>query len=97
FTHWVLYDLAAERRGLAEGLSKQGQLEDGARQGRNDFGEVGYGGPCPPGKAAHHYVFTLYALDKKLNLAAGATRRQVESALQGHVLARGELIAVYPS
>jgi hypothetical protein len=96
FTHWVLYDLPAGKRELPEGLAKLGQLEDGARQGRNDFDAVGYGGPCPPGKAAHHYVFTLYALDAKLNLAAGATRKQVESALQGHVLARGDLIAVYP-
>lgn len=97
FTHWVLYDLPAEKRDLAEGLAKQDQLADGARQGRNDFDDVGYGGPCPPGKAAHHYVFTLYALDMKLNLAAGATRKQVETAMQGHILARGELIAVYPS
>jgi len=97
FTHWVLYDLPTVKRELPEGLPKLGQFEDGARQGGNDFGEVGYGGPCPPGKAAHHYVFTVYALDTKLNLPVGATRGQVESALKGHVLARGELIAVYSS
>jgi Raf kinase inhibitor-like YbhB/YbcL family protein len=91
----VLYDLPAEARELPEALPKQGQLANGARQGRNSFGWIGYAGPCPPGKSAHHYVFTLYALDAKLNLPAGATRKQVEAAMLSHILARGELIALY--
>jgi Raf kinase inhibitor-like YbhB/YbcL family protein len=95
FTHWVLYDLPAGARALPEGLPNQGQLADGARQGRNDFGNLGYGGPCPPGHSPHHYVFTLYALNAKLNLPAGATRTQVEAAMQGRTLARGELIGLY--
>jgi hypothetical protein len=95
FGHWVLYDLPAGTRMLPEGLPNQGQLADGARQGRNDFGNIGYGGPCPPGHSPHHYVFTLYALNAKLNLPAGATHAQVESALQGHILARTELIGLY--
>ena len=92
FVHWVLYDLPAGRRALAEGLT---QAPEGARQGRNDFGDLGYGGPCPPPGAAHHYVFAFYALDAKLNLPEGATRAQVETAMQGHVLARGELIGLF--
>jgi Raf kinase inhibitor-like YbhB/YbcL family protein len=95
FTHWVLYDLPAEKRELLEGLPKQEQLPDGSRQGPNDFDKPGYAGPCPPGKSAHHYVITLYALDSKLNLPAGATRKQVAKALKGHVLAYGELIGRY--
>jgi hypothetical protein len=95
FVHWVLYDLPAGARALPEGLPNQGQLTDGARQGRNDFGAIGYGGPCPPGHLPHHYVFTLYALNAKLNLPVGATRAQVEAALQGHTLARSELIGLY--
>jgi Raf kinase inhibitor-like YbhB/YbcL family protein len=95
FVHWVLYDLPAEKRELPEGLPKQDQLADGSRQGRNDFDKIGYGGPCPPAGSAHHYVFVLYALDSRLNLPAGATRKQVENALKGHVLARGELIGRY--
>jgi Raf kinase inhibitor-like YbhB/YbcL family protein len=95
FTHWVLYDLPAEKRELLEGLPKQEQLPDGSRQGPNDFDKPGYAGPCPSGKSAHHYVFTLYALDSKLNLPAGATRKQVAKALKGHVLAYGELIGRY--
>jgi len=95
FVHWVLYDLPAGAQSLPEGLPTQYQLPDGSRQGRNDFGNLGYGGPCPPGHSPHHYVFTLYALDAKLNLPVGATRAQVEAAMQGHVLAHGELIALY--
>jgi Raf kinase inhibitor-like YbhB/YbcL family protein len=95
FVHWVLYGLPAETRALPEGLPALGQLPNGARQGRNDFGDLGYGGPCPPPGSPHHYIFTLYALDAKLNLPVCATRAQVEAAMQGHILARGELIGMY--
>jgi Raf kinase inhibitor-like YbhB/YbcL family protein len=95
FTHWVLYDLPAETRALPEGLPALGQLPNGARQGRNDFGEIGYGGPCPPPGSPHHYIFTLYALDAKLNLPEGATRAQVEAAMKGHMLASGRLIGLF--
>jgi Raf kinase inhibitor-like YbhB/YbcL family protein len=95
FVHWVLYDLPPEARELPEGLPKQGQLADGSRQGQNDFDKIGYGGPCPPKGSTHRYVFTLYALDAKLNLPAGATRSAVESALKAHILAYGELVGRY--
>ena len=95
FVHWVLYDLPAATRSLPEALPAQGQLADGSRQGRNDFGDIGYGGPCPPGHSPHHYFFTLYALDTKLNLLAGATRAQVEAAMKGHVLAQSELVGLF--
>jgi Raf kinase inhibitor-like YbhB/YbcL family protein len=95
FTHWVLYDLPAGTRTLTEGVPGVGQLWDGALQGRNDFGEIGYGGPCPPPGSPHHYVFTLYALDAKLNLPVGATRAQVEAALKGHILASGRLVGIF--
>ena len=95
FVHWVLYDLPAGARELPEALPPQGQLADGSRQGSNDFGNIGYGGPCPPGHSPHHYVFTLYALDTKLNLPPGATRAQVEAAMKGHILAHGELVGLY--
>jgi Raf kinase inhibitor-like YbhB/YbcL family protein len=95
FVHWVLYDVPPQTRGLPEGLPKQEQLPDGSRQGENDFGKVGYGGPCPPGGSSHRYAFSLYALDGKLNLAPLATRSQVESAMKGRILAHGELVARY--
>jgi Raf kinase inhibitor-like YbhB/YbcL family protein len=95
FVHWVLYDLPPTTRGLPEGVPNEDQLTDGSRQGENDFGKIGYGGPCPPGGSSHRYTFSLYALDAKLNLAPRATRSQVERASKGHVLAYGELVARY--
>ncbi len=94
FVHWVLYDIPAGARELPAGVPKQGQLSDNSHQGKNDFGKSGYGGPCPP-HGTHHYVFSLYALDTNLGLPPGATRSQVEAAMKGHILARGELIATY--
>src|SRR6266704_5735014 len=87
WVHWVLYDLAANARELPEGVAKQEQLSSGARQGRNDFGKIGYGGPCPPPGKPHRYFFKLYALDVKLDLKAGATKADVERAMKGHILA----------
>ncbi len=95
WVHWVLYNLPAGTRALPEGLPALGQLPDGALQGRNDFGEIGYGGPCPPPGLPHHYIFTLYALNAKLNLPVGATRAQVEAAMQGYILASGKLVGLF--
>jgi Raf kinase inhibitor-like YbhB/YbcL family protein len=95
FVHWVLYDLPPEAISLPASLPTSDQLPDGARQGRNDFDKIGYGGPCPPGHSEHHYVFMLFALDAKLNLPAGATRAQVDDAMKGHVLSRGVFTAVF--
>jgi hypothetical protein len=95
WVHWVLYNLPAGTRALPEGLPALSQLPDGALQGRNDFGEIGYGGPCPPPGAPHHYIFTLYALDAKLNLPVGEKRAQVEAAMKGHILASGRLVGMF--
>jgi len=95
FVHWVLYDLPADKRELPEGIAKQEQLPDGSRQGHNGFDKIGYVGPCPPGTSAHRYVFDLYALDTKLNLPPGTSKKQVVKAMKGHVLAIGELVGKY--
>ena len=95
FTHWVLYNLPANTNGLPANVPKQGQLADGSLQGRNDFGKIGYGGSCPPHGSTHRYFFDLFALDTNVNLAAGATRAEVEDAMNTHVLARGKLMARY--
>ena len=95
WVHWVIYDLSANTRELPEGVAKQEQLPSGARQGRNDFGKIGYGGPCPPPGKPHRYFFKLYGLDVKLNLKAGATKADVERAMKGHILAQTELIGKY--
>jgi len=95
WVHWVLYDLPASAREIAEGVTKQEQLPSGARQGRNDFGKIGYGGPCPPPGKPHRYFFKLYALDAKPNLKAGATKADVERALKGRILGQAELMGRY--
>ncbi len=95
WVHWVLYDLPANTRELPEGVAKQDQVSGGARQGRNDFGKIGYGGPCPPPGKPHRYFFKLYALDAKLGLKAGATKAEVERAMKGHILAQAELMGKY--
>ena len=95
FTHWVVFNLPVNINGLPVGVPKQGQLAHGGRQGKTDFGQVGYGGPCPPAGSAHRYVFTLYALDTMIDVDAGAPRDHVEAAMQGHVVAKGELVGRY--
>jgi Raf kinase inhibitor-like YbhB/YbcL family protein len=92
WVHWVLYDLPLETRKLPEGVQKDPELPDGARQGRNDFGKIGYNGPCPPRGAGHRYFFKLYAMDSKTALAPGATKSEVERAMKGHILAHAELV-----
>jgi hypothetical protein len=95
WVHWVVYDLPVDARELPEGVAKQEQPSNGARQGLNDFGKIGYGGPCPPPGKPHRYFFEFYALDSRLDLKAGANKGQVERAMKGHILAQAELIGKY--
>lgn len=95
FTHWVIFNIPSNSRGLPEAVPTEGQLSDHTIQGKNDFARIGYRGPCPPSGSAHRYQFTLYALDQSLNLKAGASKKQVLDAIHGHVLARGELTGRY--
>jgi Raf kinase inhibitor-like YbhB/YbcL family protein len=96
WVHWVLYNLPAEVSDLPENIAKVESLDlGGARQGRNDFRRPGYGGPCPPPGPAHRYFFKLYALDTRLELKAGAQKKDVEAAMEGHVLGSAQLMATY--
>jgi Raf kinase inhibitor-like YbhB/YbcL family protein len=95
WTHWVLFNLPAQARELEEGVPTSETLPSGAKQGKNDFGNIGYGGPAPPKGKAHRYFFKLYALAVILDLAPGATKAQLEAAMKGHILAEGELIGTY--
>jgi Raf kinase inhibitor-like YbhB/YbcL family protein len=90
-----LYDVPAGAKELPECVPRQEQLAGGARQGRNDFGKIGYSGPCPPPGKPHRYFFKLYALDTKLNLKSGGTKADLERALKPHILAQTELIGKY--
>jgi Raf kinase inhibitor-like YbhB/YbcL family protein len=94
WTHWVVFNLPASERGLAEAVPATETLADGAKQGKNDFGNAGYGGPCPP-TGTHRYYFKLYALDRALSLPSGATKDQLLKAIEGHVVAEGELMGRY--
>ena len=95
FTHWVLYDLPPKTRQIPAGLPPQPFVNIGGGQGKNDFGRYGYGGPCPPKGSTHRYIFRLYALDKLLDLPAGATKAEVLAAIAGHIKATGELMGKY--
>ena len=106
--HWVIWNLPADLTGLEEGIEELETLENGARQGLNGAGVVGYLGPCPPPLISRHasvpgggsnpkqeiekYNFEVYALDTVLDLAPGATRQQLLEAMEGHILGAGELI-----
>ena len=93
FVHWVLYDIPAAVRELALGTDAY-TLPDGARQGRNDGGEAGYTGPCPP-IGRHRYFFKLYALDAELGDLGEVTKQELEQAMDGHVIERAELVGTY--
>ncbi len=95
FTHWVIFNIPVTSLELAEAVSTQPRLPSGARQGKNDFGNIGYGGPCPPSGKPHRYRFVLYALDCPLDLEAGASKKQVLDAMADHVIAQGQLIGAY--
>lgn len=76
-------------------MAKDRQLSDGARQGRNDFGKLGYNGQCPPRGASHRYFFKLYALDRKVELKPVASKEELERVMKRHVLAKAELVGRY--
>jgi Raf kinase inhibitor-like YbhB/YbcL family protein len=108
FSHWVVVDLPTVVKGLkgsvpadpvlppASMVSPEGlDAKAGARQGKNDFGKVGYGGPCPP-SGTHRYVFRIYALDVAVGSEpASPTRSDVLKAINGHILAEGKLVGRY--
>jgi Raf kinase inhibitor-like YbhB/YbcL family protein len=95
WVHWVVFELQPTTAELPEGLPKSQFLPGGAKQGLNDFKHLGYGGPCPPPGKAHRYFFKLYALDSLLDLKPGATKKEVERAIEKHILAQGELMGLY--
>jgi Raf kinase inhibitor-like YbhB/YbcL family protein len=94
WVHWVLFNLSADTDALAESVPTRQNLDNGARQGKNDFGKWGYGGPCPP-KGTHRYYFKVYALDRMLNLDADTKKAHLVKAMEGHILAEGEIMGRY--
>jgi Raf kinase inhibitor-like YbhB/YbcL family protein len=94
WVHWVIYNISPDTNQLPEAIPNGAQLTGGGLQGRNSSGNFGYNGPCPPA-GTHRYVFKIYALDAMLTLAAGADKAQLLAAMQGHLLAQGELLGTF--
>lgn len=94
WVHWLVWNIPPTVSSLAEDRPADEQWPDGTRQGTTDFGRIGYGGPAPP-SGTHRYFFKVYALDTMLDLPAGATKPQLEKAMEGHILAQGQLVGKY--
>ena len=93
WVHWVLYNIPAGINELAEAIAPK-DLPAGTREGLNDWGRTGYGGPCPP-IGRHRYFHKLYALDTVLPELARPDKAALEQAMAGHVLAKAELVGTY--
>jgi Raf kinase inhibitor-like YbhB/YbcL family protein len=96
FTHWLVYNIPQQTGHIDENVPQQEKVAGLGFQGKNDAGELGYIGPAPP-SGEHRYFFRLFALDKMLDLAPGATHKQVSAAIKGHILAQVELMGTYES
>jgi len=94
WVHWVLWNIPASVRELAENVSPKPELPDGSRQGISDFRRPGYGGPCPL-SGVHRYYFKVYALDTMLDLPSSTREADLVKAMKGHVLAEGQLVGKY--
>lgn len=89
FTHWVVYNMPSSTLQILEN-----QVPQNSSQGKTDFGNIGYGGPCPP-SGTHRYFFKLYALDTTFNLPEGITKEKVEEAVNGHIIESAEIVGLY--
>jgi Raf kinase inhibitor-like YbhB/YbcL family protein len=94
FVHWVIYNIPSETMELEENIKKTAKLTDGTMQGLNDFGRIGYGGPCPP-FGTHRYYFKLYALDTLLNLKPGVKETDLLKVLFHHNIAEAHFMGKY--
>lgn len=94
WVHWVMYNIPPGVTLLKEGIPTDKKLSDGTLQGITDFKRVGYGGPCPP-SGTHRYYFKLYALNKKINLDAGASKKQLLDAIKDSIIAECQVMGKY--
>jgi len=93
YVHWVVYNIPPDSTGFGKDASKSG-LSGGAKVGNNDWGKAEYGGPCPP-IGRHRYFFKLYALDTTLDNLSTPTKKDLESAMQGHILEQCVVMGTY--
>jgi Raf kinase inhibitor-like YbhB/YbcL family protein len=94
WVHWVIYNIPGTIHEFEENIPKDGPLINNALQGINDFGNTGYGGPCPPG-GTHRYYFKIYALDTVLGSQPGITKRDLLKIMDGHIIDQGQLMGRY--
>jgi Raf kinase inhibitor-like YbhB/YbcL family protein len=94
WVHWVMWNVPPDKKELSENVPPDPRLPDGSMQGITDFRKPGYGGPAPP-SGTHRYYFKIYALDTKLDLPESSTKANLVKAMQGHILAQGELMGKY--
>ena len=94
WVHWVLFNIPITAHAWPENTPKDAELVNGARQGKNSGGQIGYSGPCPP-SGTHRYFFKLYALDTTLSLSSNADKKAVLAAMEGHILAQAELMGTF--
>jgi Raf kinase inhibitor-like YbhB/YbcL family protein len=94
WTHWAIFNLPPLTRSLPEHVMGREELENGALQGANSWGTIGYRGPCPH-TGVHRYFFKIYLLDTKLDLPAGITPPQLLLAMEGHILDQGQIMGIY--
>jgi Raf kinase inhibitor-like YbhB/YbcL family protein len=94
WVHWVVFNIPPDIAKLDEHIRPEKEASNGMRQGNNDWANVGYGGPCPPG-GRHRYYFKLYALDTMLDLQPGVTKAKLSGAMKGHILAEAQLMGEY--
>lgn len=95
WSHWVIYNLPTSVDEIEETFPAGKAIGGTGQQGRNDFGNARYEGPFPPLGASHRYFFRLYALDKELELSAGATRQQLVDRIQGHIVETAEYMGTF--
>jgi Raf kinase inhibitor-like YbhB/YbcL family protein len=94
WVHWLVWNLPPGTNSLEENVPADNELSGGGVQGTTSFGTVGYGGPAPP-SGTHRYYFKVYALDRVLALPSTATKKELERAMEGHILAKGQLMGKY--
>ncbi|MGC8644858.1 MAG: YbhB/YbcL family Raf kinase inhibitor-like protein [Thermoplasmata archaeon] len=96
FVHWVIYNIPPDMTEIKEGMGRERKSAAGAEQGKNDFGRIGYDGPCPPrGHGFHRYYFRLYALSSMLSLSGTATRADLLKGMEGKVAEMAEVMGRY--
>ena len=94
WTHWVIFNLPSDNTSLSEWIMEREEIDNGTKQGFNDFGTIGYRGPCPPG-GTHRYYYKVYALNTEIQLPAKITKDELLNEMEGHIIDEGHIMGLY--